>query len=91
MTLKELENKLNEVVDEFNNYKKNHRNKPVIGGTVEVAGLEWLILDKTDKGYAVITKDFIEFRTFSEENNDWRSSSLREYLQSPILCHRQSE
>lgn len=53
--------------------------------TIKIAGMEWLILDKTDKGYFVITKDFVDYKDFSEINNDWRSSSLREYLHSDIL------
>ena len=70
---------------EYQEPSEVHEKKSIIGNTVKIAGLEWTILDKTDKGYLAITKNSIENRTFSPENNDWRSSSLREYLQSDFL------
>jgi hypothetical protein len=45
-----------------------------------MAGIEWTILDKNDKGYLTITKNSIGNKMFSNKSNDWRSSSLREYL-----------
>lgn len=34
--------------------------KPEIGKTIEVAGINWLVLDKLEKGYFAISEDFTE-------------------------------
>ena len=49
--LKYFENELNRIKKEFDEYKKKHMEKPGIGKKVEIAGMEWMILDKTEKGY----------------------------------------
>lgn len=81
MTLHEIETKVNELVSEIDKLKKR-KNKPVIGGTIEIAGIEWTALDKTDKGYLAITTNLIECRKFDGNSNNWTNSKLREYLNS---------
>lgn len=84
--LKYFENELNRINKEFAEYKKQHMEKPEIGKTVEIAGMEWMILDKTEKGYFAILNGFDEKeRTFDLDSNNWISSKLREELNTKFL------
>lgn len=79
--LKELESKLRESNEEFEQQKKSSRTAPNIGDIVEVAGIDWKILDKKESGYLAITEDFIEEEmVFHDQTNNWKRSSLRKYL-----------
>ena len=64
--------------------KKSNINKiPVglgIGDAFELAGLNWKILDITDKGYFCLADKLDEKRSFDDESNDWKESKLRHYL-----------
>lgn len=78
--LEEFEKKLNSLVEEFKVFKENCKlSKPEIGETIKVADIEWTVLDKVPDGYLCITKDIIETMKFGADNN-WETSSLREYL-----------
>lgn len=84
--LKYFENELNRINKEFAEYKKQHMEKPEIGKTVEIAGMEWMILDKTEKGYFAVLNGFDgEERTFDSDSNNWISSKLREELNTKFL------
>lgn len=84
--LKYFENELNRINKEFAEYKKQHMEKPEIGKTVEIAGMEWMILDKTEKGYFSILNGFDgKERTFNSDSNNWISSSLRNELNTSFL------
>ena len=84
--LKYFENELNRINKEFTEYKKQHMEKPKIGKTVEIAGMEWMILDKTEKGYFSILNGFDgKERTFDSDSNNWISSELREELNTKFL------
>ena len=84
--LKYFENELNRINKEFAEYKKQHMEKPKIGKTVEIAGMEWMILDKTEKGYFAILNGFDgKERTFDSDSNNWLSSKLREELNTKFL------
>lgn len=84
--LKYFENELNRINKEFAEYKKQHMEKPEIGKTVEIAGMEWMILDKTEKGYLAVLNGFDgEERTFDSDSNNWISSKLREELNTKFL------
>lgn len=84
--LKYFENELNRINKEFAEYKKQHMEKPEIGKTVEIAGMEWMILDKTEKGYFSILNEFDgKARTFDSNSNNWISSKLREELNTKFL------
>lgn len=79
--LKYFENELNRINKEFAEYKKQHMEKPKIGKTVEIAGMEWMILDKTEKGYFAVLNGFDgKERAFDSDSNNWISSKLREEL-----------
>lgn len=84
--LKYFENELNRINKEFAEYKKQHMEKPEIGKTVEIAGMEWMILDKAEKGYFAVLNGFDgEKRTFDSDSNNWISSKLREELNTKFL------
>lgn len=84
--LKYFENELNRINKEFVEYKKQHMEKPEIGKTVEIAGMEWMILDKTEKGYFAVLNGFDgKERAFDSDSNNWISSKLREELNTKFL------
>nr|DAG54999.1 MAG TPA: hypothetical protein [Caudoviricetes sp.] len=79
--LKYFENELSRLNKEFAEFKKNHIGVPEIGKVIEIAGMEWLILDKTEKGYFAILNGFDgEPREFDSDSNNWTESKLRHKL-----------
>lgn len=84
--LKYFEDKLSQLNKEFADYKKKHIGTPEIGKVIEVAGMEWLILDKTEKGYFVILNGLDgKDRIFDSNSNNWKSSELRHELNTVFL------
>lgn len=51
-----------------------------IGDTFKLLGLEWKVLDITDKGYACLAEKLEDRKTFDSNCNDWKESNLRKYL-----------
>ena len=85
-SMKYFENELNRIYKEFGEYKKQHMEKPEIGKTVEIAGMEWMILDKIEKGYFAILNSFDgENRKFDSDSNNWIKSDLRKELNDSFL------
>lgn len=79
--LKYLENELSRLNKEFADYKKKHIGTPEIGKVIEIAGMEWMILDKTEKGYFAILNGFDgASREFDSDSNNWIESKLRHEL-----------
>ena len=79
--LKYFENELNRINEEFAEYKKRHIEKPEIGKVLEIAGMKWFILDKTEEGYFAILNGFNgEPREFDSDSNNWIGSNLRNEL-----------
>lgn len=84
--LKYFEDELSRLSKEFTEFKKKHIGKPEIGKAIELAGMEWLILDKTEKGYFAILNGFDgKERTFDSDSNNWISSKLRNELNTRFL------
>lgn len=84
--LKYFENELSRLNKEFADYKKKYIGTPEIGKVIELAGMEWLILDKTEKGYFAILNGFDgKERTFDSDSNNWISSKLRNELNTRFL------
>lgn len=84
--LKYFEDELSRLNKEFTEFKKKHIGKPEIGKAIELAGMEWLILDKTEKGYFAILNEFDgKERTFDSDSNNWISSKLRNELNTRFL------
>lgn len=84
MTLTELGKKLATLNEAYEQLRKKYQN-PEVGNTVEVAGIKWLVLDKLEKGYLVISEEFYgEDKAFDNNKNDWKTSSLRYYLDTKL-------
>lgn len=84
--LKYFEDELSRLSKEFAEFKKEHIGKPEIGKAIELAGMEWLILDKTEKGYFAILNGFDgKERTFDSDSNNWILSKLRNELNTRFL------
>ena len=84
--LKYFEDELSRLTKEFTEFKKKYIEKPEIGKTIELAGMEWMILDKTEKGYFAILNGFDEKeRIFDSDSNNWISSNLRKELNTNFL------
>ena len=63
--------------------KKSGRVVPVglqVGDTFELAGLNWKILEITDKGYVCLADKLEERMQFDSSCNNWQASDLRNYL-----------
>ena len=84
--LKYFENELSRLNKEFADYKKKHIGTPEIGKVIELAGMEWMILNKTEDGYFAILNGFDgKGRTFDSASNNWISSKLRNELNTRFL------
>lgn len=84
--LKYFEDELSRLSKEFTEFKKKYIGKPEIGKVIELAGIEWMILDKTEKGYFAILNGFDgKERAFDSASNNWISSKLRNELNTRFL------
>lgn len=84
--LKYFENELSKLNKEFAEYKKKHICVPEVGKVIELADMEWLILDKTEKGYFAILNGFNgKAREFDSDSNNWISGNLRNELNTDFL------
>lgn len=91
MTLKEFGENLKTLNKAYEQLKKKYQ-KPEIGKTIEVAGINWLVLDKLEKGYFAISEDFYgRDREFDDNCNDWKSSDLRNELNTDLRKKIESE
>lgn len=84
--LKYFETEIKRIEKEFSDYKKKHIGIPKIGKVIDLDGMEWLILDKTEKGYFAILNEFDgDIRKFDSDSNNWASSNLRSELNTDFL------
>lgn len=84
MTLKEFGENLKKLNEAYEQLKEKYQ-KPEIGKTIEVAGIKWLVLDKLEKGYLVISDEFYgKSREFDADCNNWDSSDLRQELNTEL-------
>lgn len=90
LTLKDLQKELIELRKEIELLKLNKETKCLkkkleIGDTFSIAGLEWKILDITEKGYVCLAEKLENEMKFDSNSNDWKSSDLRNYLNGAFL------
>lgn len=84
MTLKEFGEKLEELNQAYSALKRKYK-KPKIGEIIEVAGMKWKVLNKFEEGYLVIADEFYgKDREFDDSCNDWKSSDLRNKLNTDL-------
>ena len=89
LTMKDLQNQINELKAELSEIKKEKiptiKKKLEIGDTFELAGLNWKILDITEKGYVCLADKLEDESKFDSDSNNWKESSLRSYLNGEFL------
>ena len=91
LTMKKLQEQINALREEVALLKGNAKNTRIIpsglkiGDTFELAGLSWKILDITSEGYKCLADRLEDSKIFDSNNNDWKDSSLREYLNGEFL------
>lgn len=98
LTMKALQEQidvLKKEMEELRRVPKGECNKRfskcfTIGDTFELAGVNWKIIDITSDGYVCLA-DSIGDMKFDSENNDWRTSNLRKYLNEEFLKKIESE
>lgn len=84
MTLKEFGENLEKLNEAYKQLRKKYQ-KPEIGKTIDVSGIKWLVLDKLEKGYLVISDDFYgKSRKFDADCNNWGSSDMRQELNTEL-------
>lgn len=90
-TLKQFQEALDKLNKEFTEFKNSIKQKAEIGETVYVSGYEWTILDKVSNGYLSIMNRNLGDKIFDENFNDWKLSSLRNYLNGEFLSKIEDE
>lgn len=90
LTMKILQEQINDLRNEVAILKEEKSVSKIpaglkIGDTFKIAGLDWKIIDITDKGYSCLCEILEEEMKFDDSSNDWRSSGLREYLNGDFL------
>ena len=90
LTMKILQDQINELRNEVSILKAEKSVSKIpaglkIGDTFKIAGLDWKIIDITEKGYSCLCEMLEEEMEFDDSSNDWRSSGLREYLNGDFL------
>ena len=90
LTMKILQDQINELRNDVAILKAKKSVSKIpsclkIGDTFKIAGLDWKIIDITDKGYSCLCEILEEDMRFDDSSNDWKSSGLREYLNGDFL------
>lgn len=86
LTMKKLQEQINVLREEIASIKGNTKNTRFIpsglkvGDKFELIGLTWTILDITDERYKCLADRLEDGMKFDAKTNDWKSSSLRNYL-----------
>lgn len=85
LSMESLQEQVNTLMKKVTALEKKSNIKKIpagleIGDAFELAGLNWKILDITDKGYFCLADKLDEKRSFDDESNDWKESNLRHYL-----------
>lgn len=85
--INKLTEQLNKIQEQVNNFAEalkklaepDVKKLPEHGEVIEIAGISWIILDKTEQGYLALAEKKIDKRPFGN-NNDWKESDIRAYL-----------
>ena len=82
--LAELQKQLDKLNKEFEAYKKSIRTAPKVGEKIEIADIEWIILNKTELGYLALANKTVKKCQFGN-NNNWKDSEIRTYLEKEFV------
>lgn len=90
LTMKVLQEQINELRNKVAILEATNKVRKIpvgleIGDTFEIAGINWKILDITDKGYMCLADKLEDSMEFDERFSDWAGSQLREYLNTEFF------
>lgn len=90
LTMKVLQEQINELRNKVAILEATNKVRKIpvgleIGDTFEIAGINWKILDITDKGYMCLADKLEDSMEFDERSSDWVGSQLREYLNTEFF------
>lgn len=88
--LEALQEQLEKLNKEFEAYKKSIRKTLTVGEKIEVADIEWIILDKTELGYLALANKAVKKCRFGK-NNNWKDSEIRTYLEKEFVSKIEKE
>lgn len=96
LTMKVLQEQINELRNEVAILKATSKANKIpsglkVGDTFELVGLTWTILDITEDGYKCIAERLEDSMIFDRASSDWKSSSLRKYLNEDFFNRLASE
>lgn len=91
LTMRKLQEQIDELRNELRDMKKSPTRKKLgIRDTFELVGLNWEILDITEKGYCCLADRMSDSMKFDSDCNNWESSDLRNYLNTDF-CKKLEE
>lgn len=90
LTMKVLQEQINELRNKVAILEATNKVRKIqvglgIGDTFEIAGINWKILDITEKGYMCLADKLEDSVEFDERSSDWEGSQLREYLNTEFF------
>lgn len=90
LTMKVLQEQINELRNKVAILEATNKVRKIpvgleIGDTFEIAGINWKMLDITDKGYMCLADKLEDSMEFDERSSDWAGSQLREYLNTEFF------
>lgn len=90
LTMKVLQEQINELRNKVAILEATNKVRKIpvgleIGDIFEIAGINWKILDITDKGYMCLADKLEDSMEFDERSSDWAGSQLREYLNTEFF------
>lgn len=88
LTMKMLQDQIDKLKKEIKILKTNNTKKLLaelsIGDEFQLAKVTWKILDITDTGYMCLAEP-MDNKKFDFDNNNWKASNLRSYLNKEFL------
>lgn len=90
LTMKVLQEQINELRNKVAILEATNKVRKIpvglgVGDTFEIAGINWKILDITDKGYMCLADKLEDSMEFDERSSDWGGSQLRKYLNTEFF------
>lgn len=90
--IEQAEKQLQEARNELAEYMKTQKlPTPKTGDTIDIMGLKWTVLDKTENGFLCLAERLKDRMQFDTNCNDWKESTLREYLNTEFFEKLSSE
>ena len=90
LTMKVLQEQINELRNKVAILEATNKVRKIpvglgVGDTFEISGINWKILDITEKGYMCLADKLEDSMEFDERSSDWEGSQLREYLNTEFF------